>query len=137
MQTLLKRYATILVLAATTVSIVPVSAMADRASDRNSKATVERTVEKTVVTKKTIKGQASKAQSSKNQKTNRKSVKVVQKKRHKQSVGHRFQQREVVVINDWSARGLRRPGRDEVYVVNGDSVYLAAAATLIVKALID
>ncbi len=63
-------------------------------------------------------------------------VKVV-KQQHRHAVGHRFRKQEVVVVNNWRARGLPRPGRNEVYVVNGDSIYLAAAATLLVKALIN
>jgi len=136
MQNPIKRYATILVLAATSVSLVPMAAMADRASDRGSKVTVEKTVEKTTVIKK-VQSRNTKVQNTKSQQSSKKNVKVQRKTSQKKSVGHRFQQREVVVVNDWSARGLRRPNKDEVYIVNGDDIYLAAAATLIVKALIN
>lgn len=132
MQNPIKRYATILVLAATSVSLVPVAAMADR----GSKVTVGKTVEKTTVIKKN-QSRYAKVQSAKNQRSAKKNVKVVRKSIQRKSVGHRFQKRDVVVVNDWSARGLRRPSRGEVYVANGDSIYLAAAATLIVKALIN
>lgn len=57
--------------------------------------------------------------------------------RHRHAVGHRFRPREVVVIRDWRARGLPRPGPDEVYVIDRDDIYLVAAATLAVKALIN
>lgn len=107
MQNLMKRYATIFVLATAAVSVVPMTAMADRAVVRHG-----------------AHGKAPK-------------VKVVKQQRHKHAVGHRFNKREVVVVNNWQARGLRRPGRNEVYVSNGDSIYLAAAATLLVKALIN
>ena len=61
----------------------------------------------------------------------------VQRHAHRHSVGHGFDRRHVVVVNDWHRRGLRQPGPDEVYVVSGKDIYLAAASTLIVKALID
>lgn len=56
---------------------------------------------------------------------------------HRYRVGHRLQKRNVVVIRDWKDRGLPRPGPDDVYVLDGDDIYLAAAATLVIKALID
>lgn len=62
-------------------------------------------------------------------------VKIVKRQRH--AVGHRFRKQDVVVVKNWRARGLPRPGRNEIYVANGDSIYLAAAATLLVKALIN
>ena len=40
-------------------------------------------------------------------------------------------------MKNWRARGLPRPGRNEVYVVNNDNIYLAAATTLLVKALMN
>lgn len=107
MTTLFKRYATAFVLATSAVLAVPMPAMAER-----------------VIVKESAHSRGGK-------------VIVVQKQRHKQAVGHRFRTTDVVVIKDWKARGLRSPGRNEVYVRNGDSIYLAAAATLIVKALIN
>ncbi|WP_138934696.1 hypothetical protein [Roseovarius arcticus] len=65
---------------------------------------------------------------------------VVQKsvaKQQRRSVGNRFNQRDVVVIQDWDRRGLRRPGRGEVYAINGDAIYLLTASSLIVKALMN
>lgn len=62
-------------------------------------------------------------------------VKTVKRQRH--AAGHRFRNQDVVVVKNWRARGLPRPGRNEIYVANGDSIYLAAAATLLVKALIN
>jgi len=62
---------------------------------------------------------------------------VVKQQRHKHKVGHRFRKQDVVVVKNWRARGLAKPGRNEVYVANGDSIYLAAAATLLVKALVN
>ncbi|WP_322865186.1 hypothetical protein U5922_002615 [Aquicoccus sp. G2-2] len=107
MQNLIKRSATIFVLATAAVAVVPMTVMADR-----------------VVIKHGARGHDSK-------------VKVVKKQRHRHAIGHRFQKRDVVVVNNWRARGLPRPGRNEVYVANGDSIYLAVAATLLVKALIN
>jgi len=64
-------------------------------------------------------------------------VKVVKKQSHRHAVGHRFRKQDVIVVKDWQRRGLPRPGGNDIYVANGDSIYLAAAATLLVKALID
>lgn len=139
MQNPIKRYATLFVLAIASVSVVPAAAMADR----TVKKTVEKTVE-TTVTKKNVKSQKASGQNAKGQNAQQKSAKnqpakrtVSNGNRQRKAVGHRFQQKEVVVIKDWSARGLRRPNNGEVYISNGDSVYLAAAASLIVKALIN
>lgn len=107
MQNLMKRCATIFVLATAAAAVVPMTAMADR-----------------VVVKHGAYGHGSK-------------VKVVKQQRHRHSVGHRFRKQDVVVVKDWRTRGLPRPGRDEVYVANGDSIYLAAAATLLVRALLN
>lgn len=57
--------------------------------------------------------------------------------RHRHTVGHRFDRRNVVVVRDWERRGLRHPGKDEAYIIDGDDLYLVAASSLIVKALID
>lgn len=102
MQNLVKRYATIFVLATAAVAVVPMTAVAER---------------------RVVKQGAK--------------VKVVKQQSHRHAVGHRFRKQDVIVVNDWRTRGLPRPGRNEVYVANGDSIYLAAAATLLVKALID
>ncbi|GHA40427.1 hypothetical protein GCM10008927_00710 [Amylibacter ulvae] len=63
--------------------------------------------------------------------------KVVKQKQHKHAVGKRVQKQNVTVIKDWQRRGLRRPAANEVYVVDGNDIYLAAAATMLIKALID
>ena len=107
MQNLVKRYATIFVLATAAVAVVPMTAAAERR-----------------VVKQGAYGNGAK-------------VKVVKQKSNRHAVGHRFRKQDVIVVNDWRTRGLPRPGRNEVYVANGDSIYLAAAATLLVKALID
>ncbi|MCI2393270.1 RcnB family protein [Aliiroseovarius sediminis] len=107
MQNLMKRCATIVVLATAAVAVVPMTAMADR-----------------VVVKRSAYGHGSK-------------VKVVKQQRHRHAVGHRFRKQDVVIVKDWRKRGLPRPGRDEVYVANGDRIYLAAAATLLVRALLN
>ena len=107
MQNLMKRCATILVLATTAVAVVPMTAMADR-----------------VVTKHGSYSHAPK-------------VKVVKKQGHRQAVGHRFRKQDVIVVKDWKKRGLPHPGRNEVYVTDGGDIYLAVAATLLVKALIN
>ncbi|MEX1663764.1 hypothetical protein AB4874_19520 [Thioclava sp. 15-R06ZXC-3] len=107
MQTLMKRSATILVLATAALAVAPIPAMADRA-----------------VVKHNAHGHSAK-------------VKVVKQQRHRYAVGHRFRKQDVVVVNNWRARGLPHPCRNEVYVANGDSIYLAVATTLLVKALIN
>ncbi|MFU1476767.1 RcnB family protein [Roseovarius sp. C7] len=67
-------------------------------------------------------------------KTNRgHSAKRVQ--RHK--VGHKLARNNVVVVNNYHAHGLRAPGRDRVYVQQGDAIYLAAAATLAILAVMN
>lgn len=106
MQNVMKRWATIFVLATAAVAVVPVTAMADRAAVKRSANDYDA------------------------------KVKVVKQQRHQHAVGHRFRKQNVIVVNNWRARGLPRPGHNEVYIVNGDSIYLAAAATLLVKALI-
>lgn len=107
MQHLMKRCATILVLATTAVAFVPMTAMADK-----------------VVIKQGPYSHAPK-------------VNVVKQQSHRQAVGHRFRKQDVIVIKDWQKRGLRRPGRNEVYVTNGGDIYLAVAATLLVTSLIN
>lgn len=107
MRNSIKRGVAICALAIGAASIVPVAAMADR-----------------VVVKRGAQVHTSK-------------VVVVKQQRHKHKVGHRFRKQDVVVVKNWRARGLAQPGRNEVYVANGDSIYLAAAATLLVKALVN
>jgi Ni/Co efflux regulator RcnB len=106
MQNRMKRCATVLVLAMATTAVLPAAAVADR----------------TIVNHSVQKHGAK--------------VKTVERQRHRHAVGHRFRKQDVVVVKNWRARGLPRPGRNEIYVANGDSIYLAAAATLLVKALI-
>ncbi|KIN60339.1 hypothetical protein Z945_1309 [Sulfitobacter noctilucae] len=107
MQKLMQRCATIFVLATAAVAVVPVTAMADRK-----------------VVKHSAYGHGAK-------------VKVVKQQRHRHAVGHRFRKQDVVVVKDWRKRGLPRPGRGEIYVANGNDIYLAAAATLLVRALLN
>lgn len=107
MQNRMKRCATVLVLAIATTAVLPGTAMADRA-----------------IVKHSVQKHGTK-------------VKTVKRQRHRHTVGHRFRNQDVVVVKNWRARGLPRPGRNEIYVANGDSIYLAAAATLLVKALIN
>ncbi|UYV38290.1 RcnB family protein [Rhodobacteraceae bacterium D3-12] len=107
MQNLTKQCATIFFLATAAVAVMPMTAMADR-----------------VMTKQDSHSHGHKA-------------KVVKKQSHRHAVGHRFAKQDVIVVKDWQKRGLPRPDRDEVYVTNGGSIYLAAAATLLVKALIN
>lgn len=109
MQNQMKRCATVLVLAMATTTVLPVTAMADRA-----------------IVKHSVQKHSSKV----------KAVKQHQHQ-HRHAVGHRFSKRDVVVVKNWRARGLPRPGGNEIYVANGESIYLAAAATLLVKALIN
>lgn len=45
--------------------------------------------------------------------------------------------KSTIVVKDWQKRGLRRPGRNEVYVTNGSNIYLAVAATFLATGLID
>lgn len=109
MQKWMKRSATILVLVMTATAVLPGTAVADRSIAKHS------------VHKHGAK------------------VKIVKRQRHRHlhAVGHRFNKQDVVVVKNWRARGLPRPRRNEIYVTNGDSIYLAAAATLLVKALIN
>ncbi|SFO42218.1 regulator RcnB of Ni and Co efflux [Roseovarius lutimaris] len=111
MQNRMKRCVTIFVLATVTAVAVPITAMADRA-----------------IVKYSAHGHSAKAKAVKQQR---------HRHRHRHAVGHRFRKQDVVVVNNWRARGLPRPSRNEVYIANGDSIYLAAAATLLVKALIN
>ncbi len=108
MQNRMKRYATIFIMATATVAVAPVTAMADRQ-----------------VVKHGTYGNSSKLKVVKKQS---------QKQSHRHAVGHRFRKQDVIVVKDWRKRGLPRPGGNEVYVANGDSIYLAAAATLLIKA---
>jgi Ni/Co efflux regulator RcnB len=131
MKNLIKRCATLVVLTTAAASIVPASAMAERTiveQYTQGHSTNVKVVKKTKAVKKTQ--VVKKAQPVKK-------AQVAKKQRHTQTVGHRFRKQDVVVINDWHQRGLPRPNRNEVYVVNGDSIYLAAAASLLVKALIN
>lgn len=125
MKNLIKRWVTLVILTTAAASIAPASAMAER----------------TIVKQYTQGHGANVKVVKKTQAVKRKQVvkkaQVAKKQRHTQAVGHRFRKQDVVVINDWHQRGLPRPNRNEVYVVNGDSIYLAAAASLLVKALIN
>lgn len=56
---------------------------------------------------------------------------------HRHQVGQRLNQKDVVVVQNWRTRGLPQPRRGEVYVIDGDSIYLVGAATLLIKALVD
>ena len=119
MKNLIKRCVTLVILTTAAASIAPASAMAERTIVKQytqGHGANVKVVKKTQAVKK---------------------KQVVKKQRHTQAVGHRFRKQDVVVINDWHQRGLPRPNRNEVYVVNGDSIYLAAAASLLVKALIN
>ena len=107
MQNRMTRCATVFVLAMATTAVLPGAAVADR----------------TVVNHSVYKHGAN--------------VKIVKRQRHRHAAGHRFRKQEVVVVKNWRARGLPRPGRNEIYVADGESIYLAAAATLLVKALIE
>ncbi|SFN71795.1 Nickel/cobalt transporter regulator [Roseovarius lutimaris] len=107
MQNLMKRCATVFVLATVAVPVVTMPAMADRAGAKYNSH-----------------GHGAK-------------VKAPKVKRHRHAIGHRFRKQDVIVVRDWRARGLPRPGRNEVYVVNGSDLYLATAATLVIRALLD
>lgn len=106
MQTLVKRYATIFVLATAAVAVAPMLASAERRAVKQGAY------------------------------SNGVKVKVVKQQSRPHAVGHRFSKQDVIVVKDWKKRGLPHPGRNEVYVVNGDRIYLAAASTLLVKAII-
>lgn len=64
-------------------------------------------------------------------------VVVIRNQSHRHQVGQRLNQRDVVVVQNWHTRGLPQPKRGEAYVIDGDSIYLVAAATLLIKALVD
>lgn len=112
MKNLIKRSATLFVLATAAVAVVPVAAMADKGGAKHRAQSYSTKV--TVVKQK-----------------------VVKQKRNRYAAGHRFRKQDVVVVKNWQARGLPRPSRHDVYVTNGDDIYLAVAATLLVKALIN
>jgi len=112
MQNLMKRCATVFVLATVAVLVVTMPAMADRAGAKYHSH-----------------GHGAKMKAPK--------VKAQKVKRHRHAIGHRFRKQDVIVVRDWRARGLPRPGRNEVYVVNGSDLYLATAATLVIRALLD
>ncbi|MEB8385601.1 hypothetical protein OO012_00015 [Rhodobacteraceae bacterium KMM 6894] len=129
-----------LIAATLAISLVSGTAFAD-SRDRNSKgqivqeqSTRERTVKKVVVQKQETRGQNKKVV------IVQKSAPKVQKQSsnsHRSKVGHRFSRNEVVVIQDWDRRGLRSPRQGEVYAAKGDVIYLLAASSLIVKALMN
>ncbi|MCZ4353230.1 hypothetical protein O4H61_11940 [Roseovarius aestuarii] len=87
--------------------------------EENSRSHSSKKVSRKTVTTKTVTVQKQKSQGKRNK------------------VGHRFSKNEVVVIQDWDRRGLRNPGKNEVYAINGDAIYLLAASTLVVKALMN
>lgn len=64
-------------------------------------------------------------------------IKVPAKQHHRHRVGHRLERNKVVIVKDWKRHGLRRPGRDEVYVIDGRDIYLAAVTSLIVRAVMN
>jgi len=64
-------------------------------------------------------------------------IKIPAKQHHQHRVGHRFERNKVLIVKDWKSRSLRHPGRDEVYVLDGTDIYLVAATSLVVKALIN
>ncbi|MEB8388518.1 RcnB family protein [Rhodobacteraceae bacterium KMM 6894] len=64
-------------------------------------------------------------------------IKVPAKQHHRHRVGHHFERNKILIVKDWKSHGLRRPRRGEVYVLDGADIYLAAAASLIVKALMN
>lgn len=70
-------------------------------------------------------------------------VVVVEKKaapaarKHAPKVAHRADRRDVVVVRDWRARGLRHPGKDRVYVLSGGKIRLADAKTLVAVLTLD
>ncbi|WP_050526390.1 RcnB family protein [Pseudorhodobacter aquimaris] len=117
MQHLMKRCATILVLATTAVAVVPMTAMADK-----------------VVIKKAPYSNNTKV---KIPYSHGPKVKVVKQQRHRHAVGYQFRKQDIIVVKDWKKRGLPNPGRNEVYVSDGSDIYLAVAATLLVTALIN
>jgi len=119
MQTLMKRCATVLVLATAAMSTTAIPAMAERV----------------VVKKHGAHGQDVKVKEVKKAKAHQ--VKKTQAHRHKKRVGQHFSKKEVTVIKNWRARGLPNPPRNQVYVVNNGDLYLATAASLLIRALID
>ncbi|MGJ8544811.1 MAG: RcnB family protein [Sulfitobacter sp.] len=66
-----------------------------------------------------------------------KKVQVVQKQSHRFQRGQRISGDQVVVVKDWQRRGLQRPARGQVYVVDRGDLYLATAASMIAQALIN
>jgi Ni/Co efflux regulator RcnB len=120
----MKRLSTVLI-ASLLLARVSGAAMAQNPDNRDR-------TEKTVTVTKTVKTNGASKQN--------KSVQQVQKKSTKnqrKNFGHRFDKKEVVVMNNWKERGLPKPGNGKVYARNGDALYLVAATSLIVQALIN
>ncbi|UOA33179.1 hypothetical protein DSM110093_02995 [Sulfitobacter sp. DSM 110093] len=140
MQTFIKRCMTIFALTITAMTALPQTAVAERVvvqenNGHNAKTKTVKQNDKVKVEKQNHKAKASKQ--SRKAKVVKHNAKKVTKRHHQHDIGHHFSKKEVVVINNWRTRGLPQPRRDEVYIAHGDSIYLAAAATLLVKALID
>ncbi|MEP3688945.1 MAG: hypothetical protein ABJN05_17830 [Sulfitobacter dubius] len=131
MQTFIKRCMTIFALTITAMTALPQTAMAQRAVVQESNGHYDKTKTVKQNAKVKVEKQSHKA------KVVKQSTKKVTKRHHQHDIGHHFSKKEVVVINNWRTRGLPQPRRDEVYIAHDDSIYLAAAATLLVKALID
>lgn len=117
----MKKSAAMLALAASILTATPMTALADRGSSHKGASQ-----QKVIVVKGKNHRQSAHSK-----------VVVVDKKTHRHKVGQRLSRKEAVVVHNWRERGLSQPKRGETYVINGDSIYLVAAATLLVKALVD
>jgi len=60
-------------------------------------------------------------------------VKVVSKHNRRHAVGYRFERNKVAILRDWKSRGLRKPDRNEAYILDAGNIYLVNITTLIVK----
>lgn len=60
-------------------------------------------------------------------------VKVVSKQNRRHAVGYRFERNKVAILRDWKSRGLRKPDRNEAYILDAGNIYLVNVTTLVVK----
>jgi len=129
-----------LIVATLSISLVSGAAFAD-SRDRTSKGqVVEKQVNRATTVKKVVVQKQEARQQNKKVVVVQKSAGNAQKyssNSQRRKVGHRFSPNEVVVIQDWDRRGLRSPQKGEIYAVKSDVVYLLAASSLIVKAIMN
>ncbi|WP_370211082.1 hypothetical protein [Roseovarius sp.] len=105
------------------------SQRSERGEQRGQSKSRQVTVKKVTVTK----GHSGKAHANKGHSAKTHGSQRAQ--RH--AVGQRLDRNKVVVVNNYHTHGFKAPGRDRVYVQQGDAIYLAAAATLAILAVMN